>query len=128
MNIIAFPALVLFLFIQCAKPETDSVLSESIRINQLGYYPGSVKEFVVADQDAETFDLVNSEGKIVFSGNLVLRGSWEQSGEKVLYGDFTEFLDPGMYRVVLNNGLHSHAFAIKDHMYRDALQAAIKSY
>ena len=121
-------ALAVFLFVQCEAPSRDTTFSENIRINQLGFYPGSVKEFVVADLNAEKFDIINSDNKIVYSGKLESTGTWEMSGEKVLYGDLSGLTDTGSFKVVLDNGFHSHSFEIKEHLYRDALHSAIKSY
>ena len=50
-------------------PEADKY--QNIRFNQVGYYPKSIKEFVVADYEATSFNILNEKNKIVFDGELV---------------------------------------------------------
>ncbi len=47
-------------------PETDKY--HNIRFNQVGYYPDAIKEFVVADYEALSFQILNDRGKEVFEG------------------------------------------------------------
>lgn len=102
--------------------------SDQIRINQLGYYPSSVKEFVTADLEAASFILVNDQGQKVFKGNLLDRGSWEVSGEQIRVGDFSKFNKTGSYFIALNTGERSYSFEIKTDLYKEALDASIKSF
>jgi len=102
--------------------------SESIRINQIGYYPESVKQFTVVDLDASKFDVVDSTNHVVFSGDLKDNGTWAASGEKVKMGDFSGLKTQGAYRIILNEGTGSYSFKIKSAVYTDALNASIKSY
>ena len=118
-----------FSLFACQSPKTAKTTdSEAIRINQIGYYPASVKQFAVADLAASTFDVVDSTNKVAFSGELNDNGIWETSGEKILMGDFTALKTPGIYRILLNNGTASYRFEIKPDVYSDALNAAIKSF
>lgn len=102
--------------------------SNNIRINQIGFYPGSVKQFMVVDMEASEFDLINEENEVVFSGTLSNQGTWELSGEKVMVGDFSTFQKTGNFRVRVNNETASYSFDIKNALYQEALNAAIKSY
>jgi endoglucanase len=121
--------LIFFSLFACQSPKTAKTNdSEAIRINQIGFYPGSVKQFTVIDMEASKYDVVDSTNKIVFSGELKENGTWETSGEKVLMGDFSALKTPGTYRVLLNEGTASYQFEIKPAVYEDALNAAIKSY
>ncbi len=60
------------LFLSCSAPELPlpGESSEQIRINQLGYYPQSIKEFVVADLEATSFQVIDQEQKIRHKGEL----------------------------------------------------------
>ena len=93
----SIPVLFLFLLVACTSPAPpkEGPASGLIRINQLGYYPGAVKEFLVADTEATGFRVFNDRGKQVFKGPLEDRGSWEASGERVLTGDFSRFRKTG---------------------------------
>ena len=103
-------------------------MSEQIRLNQVGYYPSSVKEFILADLSGTSFDLVDADEKVVFSGVLVDQGTWQTSGEKVMIGDFTEYNTPGTYHIIVDENTSSYPFEIKNNIYQPALHAAIKSY
>lgn len=123
------PLLFLF-FISCSSSVSveDHILSEQIRFNQLGYFPSEVKEFVVADLDATSFTIVDGKGKKFSKGSLVDRGRWDISGEHILLGDFSKLKKPGSYFIVLNTGERSASFEISSELYKEALDASIKSF
>ena len=117
------------LLISCQAKEKDPIkVSDQIRLNQVGYHPSAVKEFILADLSGTGFDLVDTDKKVVFSGLLVDQGTWETSGEKVMIGDFTEFNTPGTYHIIVDGKTSSYPFDIKNNIYEPALHAAIKSY
>ncbi len=106
--------------------ETSS--SDKIRINQLGFYPNSMKQFLVTDTEAGTFQLIRPEGDVAYSGKLTDNGTWEASGENVMLGDFSSCETPGKYYIIVDGKIKSQPFEIKEGLYQEALQAAIKSY
>lgn len=106
----------------------DEANPDPIRINQLGFYPQSVKEFVVIDRDAESFQVVDAEGKVYYDGNLTDQGTWEASGEKVMLGSFTAFDTPGEYMIYMEPDLVSYPFEIGENINQAALDGSIKSY
>ena len=120
--------LAIFLLIQCTKDYPPLNPSDNIKLNQVGYYPESVKEFVLTDDSAGNFRIVNFQREIVFEGALIDRGVWDASGEKVMMGVFTELKTPGYYQIEIENIGVSHGFEIKQKVYEGALRAAIKSY
>ena len=101
--------------------------NEDIRINQLGYYPRAIKRFVVANSTATTFQIHDLKGKTVYEGKLMDRGLWKTSNEYVKTGDFSSFQKPGKYRIYIKDKGKSFQFKIKDHLYREALKASLKS-
>lgn len=109
-------------------PRGKADLHQHIRFNQVGYYPGALKEFVVADHEASSFMILDAQGKKVFEGSLNDKGSWEASGENVLVGDFSGLKHYSTYYIQLNTGLKSAPFEIKSNLYRIPLKAAIKSF
>lgn len=113
----------------CDCPEPNkTTISDAIRINQIGYYPKSVKQFVLADVSGKTFEVLNQEKEVVFSGDLVKKGKWESSGEAVMMGDFSGLKDAGHYTISMDGTIESFPFEIKENLYQEALHAAIKSY
>jgi endoglucanase len=110
------------------KTPSSETGNQAIRINQVGYYPGAVKEFVAIDPGSRSFKVLNEEGKTCFKGRLVDQGTWEASGEHVLTGDFTGLQDPGTYTILVGKNLSSPPFKIGQEVLRPALDASIKSY
>ena len=49
-----FSILTIILLVSCDSKKNETTLSEAIRINQIGFYPNSVKQFIVADVRAES--------------------------------------------------------------------------
>lgn len=116
------------LFINCQTEKRALKTTESIRLNQIGYYPASAKEFVLVDSDAQNFKITDELGEVVFSGEMQNRGTWETSGEGVMSGDFSTLKTPGTYRIEIDSVGASYSFQIKRKLYEDVLNASIKSY
>lgn len=112
----------------CDSKKESAKISDQIRINQLGFYPSSVKEFTVIDLNANSFKVVDAYNNKVFSGELANKGTWSASGEKVLLGDFSSLTAPGAYYVIVNDTIASYPFKIKKDLYKPALKSAIRSY
>jgi endoglucanase len=109
-------------------PEQLPDKNQNIRYNQVGYYPHSIKEFVVADYEASSFQILNDRGKIVFEGELIDKGNWDASGEHVLQGDFSGLTKAGTFYIQLNTGITTSPFYIVPWVYETALEASIKSF
>lgn len=124
----AFGTLILLISYACDSNKKSAKISDQIRINQIGFYPSSVKQFTITDTKASEFKLVDSYSNKVFSGKLEDQGTWETSGEKVMLGDFSEFSAPGAYYVVVDDTIASFPFKIVEDLYKPALRAAVKSY
>lgn len=127
-KLLALSALVLLITYACDSNKKSAKISDQIRINQIGFYPSSVKQFTITDTKASAFKLVDSYNNKVFSGELVDQGTWETSGEKVMLGDFSGFSAPGAYYVVVDDTIASFPFKIGENIYKPVLRAAIKSY
>ena len=127
-KLIALCAFILLFVYACDSNKGSAKISDQIRINQIGFYPSSVKQFTIVDTKATTFKLVDGYKNKVYAGELVDQGTWDASGEKVMLGDFSSFTAPGNYYVVVNDTIASYPFKIQKELYRSALKAAIKSY
>ncbi len=126
-KLIALSAFIL-LFAYACDSKKGAKISDQIRINQIGFYPNSVKQFTIVDTKASTFKVVDGYKNKVYAGELLDQGTWSASGEKVMLGDFSSFTAPGAYYVVVNDSIASYPFKIQKDLYRSALAAAIKSY
>ncbi len=101
---------------------------KDIRLNQLGFYPASIKQFVLVDTKASSFAILDEKRNKVFDGRLVDHGYWDGSGERIMFGDFSLLTKPGTYYVSIDDALLSYPFQIKKALYQKALRAAVKSY
>jgi endoglucanase len=118
-------AFVVIFVTACAGPKDDNT---EFRVNQLGYFPGTVKKAVVVNTKAKDFELRTVDGKTVFKGKLSKSRHWDKSGEDVKIADFTAFTKPGKYVLYVDGKQSDCPFEIKDDLYADAFKAALKSY
>ena len=56
----------IILFVSCETKKNETIFREAIRINQVGFYPNAVKQFVVADLEASFFEILDENNKNVF--------------------------------------------------------------
>ncbi|MDZ7607892.1 MAG: glycoside hydrolase family 9 protein [Cyclobacteriaceae bacterium] len=115
-------------FYYCAPKKTAGPDSPQIRINQLGYFTNGPKKFIVADAAATSFDIIDMDGKTVFSGKLEPKGNWDKSGEAVSLGDFSTFVQEGQYRIALDNGISSYQFEIGMDVFDSVKVATMKCF
>jgi len=103
-------------------------ISENIRLNQLGYLPKSVKKVVVVDSRSDNFQLINSVGNIVFSGELKDKGTWDLSGEAIKIADFSAFEICGDYKLHVEDLGISFPFQINSDIYSEVFDASVKAF
>ena len=101
---------------------------EDIRLNQVGYYPSSVKRAIVVNSVSNTFELQDTTGEKVFEGKLEIGGTWDKSGEQVKIADFSAFAKAGCFVLFVPDKGISFRFLIKPGVYLEALKSALKSY
>lgn len=103
---------------------------EAIRINQVGYYPSAVKSAVITAKTAsDSFQLIHTTShEVHFTGRLSKTLIWKLAGDTVRLADFSAFNTPGQYTLFIKGLGHSAPFSIGDHVYKDALHAAVKSF
>jgi endoglucanase len=102
--------------------------SENIRLNQLGYFPKSVKKAVVVNSKSDEFRLIDSTGIIVFSGTLEDKGEWDLSKEMVKIADFSSFINCGTYKLYVEDLGVSYPFKIDSTIYAEVFKASIKAF
>ena len=99
-----------------------------IAVNQLGYYPASPKQAVVAGLPTATrFALVSENGETVFSADLGVVRQSKNSSIETRIADFSEFTKTGKYKIVAE-ALESPLFTIADNVHHEAAKAALKSF
>jgi endoglucanase len=106
----------------------NAQVSQDIRVNQLGYFPDATKKFYTADSDATSFVVSTTEGKTVFSGQLISHGVWPSSGEALKSGDFSKLDKEGEYVIHLPGDGNSYPFSISNSIYSEASIASLRTY
>lgn len=99
-------------------------VNDNLRVNQLGYLPDYEKYAYLGQYmgdlgpmpfGVQQFELLDANGKSVFTGPLTRRSANEELvGQQLFQADFTAFKTPGMYRVFIPGVGVSYAFQIGD--------------
>lgn len=104
-------------------------VSDTIKVNQLGFLPAAHKLAVVPPVSADSFALIDaSTGNEVFTGNLGGAATWAPAGDSVRLADFSSFATPGEYRVRVAGIADSNRFRIAQDIYQPLNGAAIKAF
>ena len=100
-----------------------------IKLNQLGFTPESPKIAVVPGNVEGIFQVVDaSSGDVLFESNMGVPRHWEFSDEMVSIADFSEFTEPGRYRIVHEQAGSSYDFEIRNDIFREVSKASIKAF
>ena len=94
----------------------------TVKVNQLGYTTDSGKRLVVSYNEGDYFRVVNMNNEIVYEGALVNRIDNVNTKEINYYGDFTNLLEPGRYKIITQIGGESRDFIIGDNIYSHAFK------
>ncbi len=100
-----------------------------VRVNQLGFAPEAGKLAVVESVDARVFRVVReSDGAVVFRGDLSTHAEWAPAGRAAAIADFSELRAPGIYRIEVDGLPSSDPFPVRADPYASLADAAIKAY
>lgn len=103
--------------------------TESIRLNQVGFYPEGPKMAIVVESSSEKFYILKSDlSDTVFTGILGESRRWQYSNENVKQAIFTEYESTGSYVCLVPDLGYSHEFDIKPRVHQEVARASIKSY
>jgi endoglucanase len=101
----------------------------NIRINQIGYYPGSTKIAVVVWSQAKNFEILKvSDSTLVYSGSLTESEYSADAEDSVKLADFSGFLTPGKYFINIPGFGTSLSFEISENVFRKVAYGSLKSY
>ncbi len=106
---------------------TSCTSAQSIKVNQVGYYPSETKVAVIEPTvTAKSFVLKDAKGKKVWSGKAV-RTSVSPFTQKVRQVvDFSTIKTPGTYTFVA--GKEEQKVVIKENAFADVAKAAMKAF
>ncbi len=103
--------------------------TNSIRVNQIGYYANKNKLAFIANKQAQTFDIKDAKtNAVVYSNTLSNETYWNLSEENLQIADFSDFNQIGTYYISCGEE-NSYQFAITDQrLFRPISQAALKAF
>ncbi|MDQ6480780.1 glycoside hydrolase family 9 protein [Dyadobacter sp. LHD-138] len=103
--------------------------SESIRLNQIGFYPQAEKRAVVLGNSGQEFVLKDFKSKkVVFKGKLGEIRKSHYSGKEGRVADFSSFQKNGNYVLEVASVGASYPFEIKPVVHKNVAVAAIRGY
>lgn len=91
----------------------------SVLVNQVGYYPTSVKTAIFIGQDIpENFSVIDEKtGEEVYTAKIEHKGFGQDIGMNVGFGTFTDFAKEGNYYILCDTIGQSYHFSISDMVY-----------
>jgi len=105
--------------------------SESIRINQVGFWTDAPKRAVVIDPTTTIFEIRTPDlQQVVYTGTTEGRQRWIPADfeEYARIADFTDFTTTGTWVLTVDGLGSSHPFEIRDRVHEDVLRAAAKAF
>ena len=103
----------------------------AIKVNQVGYYPHSVKVAIVPECSSKMF-YVKEKGtdQIAYEGVLGKAECWEFSGERVHVAEFSELSEAGRYYISCDDPdvQDSYPFQIKQNVYNELAKASLMGF
>lgn len=102
--------------------------SEKIKVNQVGYFKGALKQGSVIGANATTFEIKNLSGQTVFSGNLSTAKSWNETNESVKTIDFSSFDETGDFKISIDNVGESYPFKINNNVLDEVSKEAVRYF
>ncbi len=111
-------------------PPTDTPPENiSLYTNQVGFIPGQAKEIVATTNAPLRFEVTRIDtNQVVLSGESGQPALWPLAGESAAIIDVGALTQTGNYRLTLAESNNSISFEIRDNVYGDIHDAAIKAY
>ena len=110
----------------------DKYVRNSILVNQLGYYPKLSKQATLVvdegDMTAKGFELLDSKGDTVYTGNSKPVGYDKDSGDWVHILDFTDYIIEGTGYTLKCGSKTSYSFDISNNIYDGVLKDSLNYY
>ena len=106
----------------------DPKVQRDIVLNQVGFYPNLQKQATVEGMNASSFEVKDSSGATVFTGDLSAAAKDETAGETVQVADFSKFTTPGKGYYIQVGDKKSLPFDIGNDIYDGLVTDAMNYY
>ena len=129
-----FKTLAWILFSTCvlvgasANAQSGLAVSDSIRLNQLGFYPKGPKTVIVLTDRAQKFTIETTTHKTVFTGTLTPSAKPDLSGRTIYQANFSTIQQAGNYILNVPGAGYSYPFSINSDIHQKVAAAAVKGY
>ena len=104
---------------------TTAANAATAYINQIGYRPGDVKEFTLAEGSGDV-EIANASGQTVLTVTPSVASYWDESGQNVQLVDFSELKDAGTYTIKVGGQTLRSDLKIAGKTYEDVVKASLK--
>lgn len=116
----------------CADDQTGNTLglNESIRLNQVGYFPDQDKVVIVLSEEPldQFFVWDVEQNKIAYEGPVIKQEAKTLSGKTAWKVDFSSLADEGTYEIGIEGLGKSFPFSIQEDVYSDLAKASLKAF
>lgn len=110
-------------------PVDEPAEGVAVKVNQVGYLASSIKKAIISGDAEGPFRLVSEEsGETLYTGTLSLAVQDSAAGETVRQADFSDFAQPGVYRLEADGAGRSYPFEIAEQLYGSELTLMLRSY
>lgn len=115
--------------IAATSNSSPTVAALGIRLNQLGFLPGSAKWALVPAVAASRFSVIDvASGEEVYGGDLMPAATWEPAEESVQRADFSQLTRAGEYQLRVAGVADLRPFKIAEDAYVALNAASIKAF
>lgn len=123
---------ILSIWTTCSSDQTRNTLglNESIRLNQIGYFPDQSKIAIVLSEEplGQFFVWDVAKNKIVFEGAVTRQEAKTLAGKTAWKVDFSSFADEGVYEIGIKDFGKSYPFSIQKDVYSELSKASLKAF
>ena len=103
------------------------VIVPHILVDQVGYTPNSAKTVIFSGKSLpKEYEIVDAHtGEVVFEGTIKEKERESEAGNRIGYGDFSEYTEEGSYYVQSSVFGRSYEFVIAENVYDEVFAGAI---
>ncbi|HHU52271.1 MAG TPA: glycosyl hydrolase family 5 [Firmicutes bacterium] len=121
LSFLVIPALLSCAEFTAVGVPKEAETGKKVFVNQVGYLPDYFKRVVSAEEAGEFILLAEESKKEMYKGTL--RPVYDRTSERVIWqGEFTSFVIPGRYRILVPGVGESYSFIIGPDVYNDPLK------
>jgi endoglucanase len=125
-------SLIASVWTSCSTDQTMGTLklNESIRLNQIGYFPDQSKVAIILCEESpgEFFVWDAQQKKVVHEGVAVKLDAKTFSGKTAWRVDFSALSEEGVYEIGVNDLGKSYPFTIRKDVFSDLSKASLKAF